>query len=436
MTWRDLDREFLERVKAEKEKYLLDYKNAKEKTLNSKAKFRDNIVAYSYKPLFHTEEDLKNFQEIGNTMLKIGDIIVNEYEKEPSFREKFAFNKELEELILADNGYGINVPMTRMDVFYEDRENFKFVEINTDGSSAMLEDNEFGRISLETEAIKNMDEDFYNMELIDSWVEESIKIYDNWEFKKHEKPNVAILDFIESATTTEFEEFKKAYEKKGLNCEILDPRDLEYRNGELYKDDYRVDLIYRRLVTFEIVDRYDEIRNFIKGYKDRAACVIGSFKSQLIHNKSIFRILHQEDVLNLFEEKERSFIKNHIPFTGEFAGDKEVFEYVKENPEKFILKPADMNVGSGVFVGRDLTKDDWTEKLKEAWENEYIYQEFIEPFKRTYLDENLAQVEYNSIIGLFFYNTKFSGLYTRIGPEDVVTSFNGIRAANLVKEAK
>ncbi len=434
----DFDAKYLNLIKSDKKRYEKDYKELRPKVANSKAIFRGEVVPYIYKPLFFNSEDVENFKYIVKMMIDIGDKLVDSYLKEPKVREKFSFPKELEELILLDNGYDINVPMARMDIFYKDRENFKFCEINTDGSSAMLEDNSFAKISLDSLAIKDLEKEGYkfkNYELIDSWVSKSLDIYNSWEYKKVDKPNVAILDLIESATTVEFEEFKKAYENRGLRAEIVDPRELEYKDSKLYYGDLRIDMVYRRLVTFEMLENYQYMDNFLKAYKNMSVCTIGSFRSQLLHNKLIFKVLHDDDILKIMNENERKFIKNHIPYTREFSGGLDIFNHVLENKDKYIMKPSDMNVGRGVYTGRDMDYDTWKKNLEESFNKDYIYQEFVEPYAEefpVYESDEFKFKKLNPVVGLFSYKEEFSGLYTRLGEGNVVASTNSYRSPNLI----
>lgn len=162
----------------------------------------------------------------------------------------------------------------------------------------MNEDNTLARILLESKAVKKMREkyDIEYFELIYKWVDESIDI-----FKKYNnaiaRPNVAIVDFKESGTPYEFEEFKKAYIKRGYRAEIVDPRELKYIDGKLYYEDMNIDMIYRRIVTREFIEKSSEISDLIEGYRNGAVCMIGSMKSQIMHNKIIFKILYDEDTL-------------------------------------------------------------------------------------------------------------------------------------------
>lgn len=420
-----INQEYIDLVKSNPEKYLEDYKITLNKVANSTAIYKGKPVPFLYHPMFFTEEDVRKFKEMVDTLMSITNKVTERYLSSKEFRKKFEYSPLLEDLILIDNGYDINVPIARYDLFYGGDDNFKFCEFNTDGSSAMNEDNTIGRILLETQALKEFAKRYHLsiFELIDSWVEDIISIYNKWS-NKGDKPNIAIVDFTESGTTSEFEVFKNAFIKKGYNAIIADPRDLKYRDGKLYFEDYRIDLVYRRIVTFELIEKADEIPDFIEAYRDKAFCCVGSLRSQIMHNKIIFKILHDEDTLEILSEKEREFVKKHIPVTGLFKGDREVFEKVLNNKDKYIMKPYDLNASRGVYAGKDLSFEEWKERLEKSWNKDYLYQEYFEPFTRDHIvfEDNELKVEtLKSIIGLFIYKEKFAGIYTRVGRLSIIS---------------
>ncbi len=433
MNIKDISKKYIDMVMANQENYHEDYKLTIEKVKHSSAQYKGKPVPFLYHPFFVNNKILKDFKKISETMFSIGDKVTDRYVEDLDFRKKFGFPKWVEELIEIDNGYDINVPIGRFDIFYEDYDNFKFCELNTDGSSAMNEDNTIGKILLETKALKNFSDNYRldYLELINTWVDTSIEIYNKYD-SLNKTPNVAIVDFIESGTSAEFKVFQDAYNAKGYNCIIVDPRELEYRDNKLYFEDYRIDLVYRRIVTFELIDKVDEILDFIKAYRECAFCCIGSLRSQVIHNKIFFKILHDEDTLEMLTEEERTFVKEHIPYTGIFGGKEEVFYEVLNNKDKYIMKPMDLNASQGVYVGRDLDYEEWELRLKKDWNNEYIYQELVENYSREYLvfkDGKFTVEGFKSVIGLFVYNESFAGIYTRIGQKNIISGVTDYYAA-------
>ena len=426
MEIKEINRQYIDLVLQNQDVYIEDYKLTKERVKNSKAQYRGKPVPFLYHPFFVNEKIVNDFTKIIEMMTSIGNKVTNKYIEDKAFRKKFAFPKLIEELIEVDNGYDINFPIGRFDIFYEDYDNFKFCELNTDGASAMNEDNTIGQILLETKALRdfNKEYDLSLFDLFNTWVDTSIDIYKKYDRSSNKRPNVAIVDFAESATTAEFEVFRDAYINKGYNCIIADPRELEYRNGALYYKDYKIDLVYRRIVTFELIEKADEIPDFIEAYKNRAFCCIGSIRSQVIHNKIFFKVLHDEDTLEILNEEERRFVKDHIPYTGVFGGNEETFKLVLNNKDKYIMKPMDLNASQGVYVGRDLSQEEWEMRLKRDWNKDYLYQEYVDNFPREYLvykDGKFQVQEFGAVIGLFAYKEKFAGIYTRIGQENIIS---------------
>ncbi|MGM0395674.1 MAG: glutathionylspermidine synthase family protein [Bacillota bacterium] len=425
MTGEEYQKEYLQIVLNNQKRYEKDYYKTVERVANSTAIYKGKPVPFLYNPMFFSRQEEENFKWIGRMMMEIGDAITDRYIKDKEFRKKFGFPEFIQKMILKENKYNVHVPIGRFDLFYRNREEFKFCELNTDGSSAMNEDNTLGKILLRSRALEDFSRihNLRNPELVHSWVEESLKLYNEWD-KSGKKPNVAIVDFAESGTSAEFKLFKKSYEMAGYNCIIADPRELIYRDGSLYHKDYRIDLVYRRIVTFELIEKYKQVPDFVNAYMDDAVCVVGSIRSQVIHNKIFFKILHDEDTLQVVTEEQRDFVRRHIPFTGLFEGEEEIFNKVLKNKDQYIMKPMDMNASQGVFAGRDLSQEEWKEKLRKVFNTDYIYQEYVNPYERDYLVFENGQFKTESlgaIIGIFMYNREYRGLYTRLGANSIIS---------------
>lgn len=430
MEGKKLTEEYLDILKEDRNFYYEDYKLAQEKVNQSNARYKGKPVPFLYQPMFFTDEDIENFNRIAKIVMSIGNKVTDRYIEDRNYRKKFKYPKLLEELILEDPGYEINIPIGRFDLFYKGGDVFKFIEINTDGTSGMNEENTFSKIILESEAIKPMKEKYKirYFELMDRWVEDSLRIYSQFK-NKVEEPNIGIVDFKETGITAEFEEFKKAYEKKGYKCYIIDPRDLKYRDKGLYFNDIKIDMIYRRIVTVEFIEKSDEILDLIEAYREGVVCLIGSLRSQIMHNKIIFKILYDKETWEFLSQEEVEFIKAHIPYTEELKGNKELFNQLKNNKDSYIIKPIDSFASQGVYAGRDYPIEEWEELLRDSWEKEYLYQEFIDPYRRKFAQftetGDLKIEEFNMNVGVYMYDEEFAGVYTRISKENIIFGREG-----------
>ena len=88
------------------------------------------------------------------------------------------------------------------------------------------------------------------------------------------------------------------------------------------------------------------------------------------------------------------------------------------------MKPLDLNASRGVYAGRDMSQEEWAKRLRDSFNKDYIYQEFFVPFKREHVvfnEGDLIIEEFGSILGLFLYNEKLAGMYTRVGKESIIS---------------
>lgn len=424
----DLDEQYIDIIKNKEESCYKDYLETIEKVKHSTAMYKGKPVPFLYMPKFYTQEDLEAFRELSSTLIGILRKVIDRYIEDYNFRKKFGFSKLLENLILTEHRYNAKVPMARIDIFYREDGNFKFCELNADGSSAMNEDRELAKILSESIPFKEMNKeyDIKSFELFDTWVNECISIFKELD-ETIQKPNVAIVDFIDKGSPNEFEVFKERFENSGYKTRIVDPRDLKYSNGKLYIDDMKIDIVYRRLVTRDLIERAREIPDFIEAAKEGKVCIIGPIKSQIIHNKIIFEILHDNDTLEFFTDKERAFIKEHIPLTAKFNKENFDLEELINNKESYILKPSDLYASRGVYSGKDLCDEEWREKLLECDGKDYLIQEYCTPAQSDlveFVNGEIKISKFNNITGIYMYNEKLYGLYSRVGKNPIISGLH------------
>ena len=408
---------------------------------SSSARYRGRAIRTLFIPKLFTEKDIEIFQGLVDSLYGIFRKVIEEYYNNEEYRRLFGFSKELEELILRRPLYDSLIPMARIDIFYnEEDKSFKFCEFNTDGSSAMNEDRELNIAIKKTKAYEDFSKEYSltSFELFDSWVEEFIKIYDTYE-NKVENPHIAIVDFIEKGNPSEFEVFAESFRKKGYTAEICEIRNLKYQEGRLISPSgKKIDAIYRRAVTTDIMANLQDIKPFIQAVKEEKVCLLGEFKTQLVHNKVLFKLLHQEETQKLLTEEERAFVKSHVPYTVDLR-NADLTEALSQK-DQWIIKPEDSYGSKGVFAGVSYTQLEWEELVKEHRQDSYILQEFHNPYRSINIDlfyNPEAKFEkYSNLTGLYVYNGKLKGVFSRASEVEIISSQHGERTIPtvLVKE--
>lgn len=388
-------------------------------------------------PKVFDQKTVEQFREIVSTSYGIFGKVIQAYRENAEYRKLFPFSRELEELILLPAPYDGPLPIARLDLFYhEDTGAFQFCEINTDGTAAMLRDYEMRKALIHNPAHQAVlrQYDLRPFELFDSWVQTFLALYDSYP-KKRERPNVAMVDFLENATLREFEEFARRFQDAGVNCEICDIRSLQYRHGVLYSaQGNRIDAVYRRAVTADIMDHYGEVSDFLNAVRDDAVFLAGAFATQIIHTKWLFYVLHHPLSRAYLTEDEQAFVKEHIPLTVEFSPQGIALEEVAGKKDAFILKPMDAYASKGIYAaGREYDQQAWNALLPELYGKGYVCQEYCQQ----YLTENIdfawgdgAWHPFINMPGLYTYNGQFAGVLMRMAcEENIIVAHENERTA-------
>lgn len=429
MFYPEFTQEYIKKIEQNPEAYLKDCERMLTRTKEDRRLYKQVVIPMTYQGMFFEKDQVALFEKIIAMMVSIGRKVLKQYVEDEDYRKSFRFSKTLEDLILHDPGYNIPVPVGRYDIFYNGGEDFKFCELNTDGSSAMNEDRVIGGILANSKIMEEMGEDWSieQFELFHSLVHEFTQIY----CKSHgtEPRTVAIVDFADLGTTKEFEHFQKVFNSEGYYTLICDPRDMWYENGKLHGKDVNtgeqaaIDLVYRRIVTSDFVERIEECPDFLQAYLDNAFMMLGSFQSQVMHAKLTFTVLHNEKTKEILNEEENNFIAKHVPQTKELLTEEDRKE-ILANKDGLILKPYNSYGSQGVYVGKEHDDGEWKEIVEKIPYEQYIYQEYVEVDPTPIVELVDGQFEVNPfghVIGLFLYNEKFAGSYTRIGQKGIIS---------------
>lgn len=394
-----------------------------------------NYTRTLHVPKFFDQEDKHRFERIVDQTYMIFRKVIEAYRKDPQIRKLFPFSKELEELILLEPLYPIPIPICRIDVFFdENMKEFHFCEFNTDGTSAMNENrrlNEFLDLNNAYMALKPKVE---ILELMESWVDSFLLTYASSKNAKTD-PHIAIVDFLENAYLSELYQFEKLFRDRGFVCEVVDIRDLKYDGSKLVnaKTNTTFDAIYRRAVTKDVMEHYDELKDdFIQCVKDGNIILIGAFQTQIVHHKCINQVLFDEKMRAYLTKEECAFLDEHLPKTYDLT--LEVANKIALQKDNWIIKPKDSYAAKGVWAGCDLDSHRWAKVIYDFVDHDYIAQEYIPPFKSENIDlvNHDHWMMYSNLTGLYTYNGVFAGVYSRMSDSGIIsTQYNEKTVATL-----
>ena len=227
------------------------------------------------------------------------------------------------------------------------------------------------------------------------------------QFGGSKKPNIAIVEFRPSyhPGQSEYELFRDFFRDEGYAVEIVSPEQLEYRNRVLRKGSFAIDVVYRRLGVQEFLIRFDLTHPLVQAYRDRAVCVVNSFRSELAHKKAMFGLLTDETLTAKFPAAERKAIREHVPWTRLVAAAKTTYEdrtvdlpeFITQNRERLALKPNDDYSDQHTYFGWEMDSSDWDRALKQAMRSPYVVQERVEPVRSVFPLMSFGHLEFREM---------------------------------------
>jgi hypothetical protein len=208
---------------------------------------------------------------------------------------------------------------------------------------------------------------------------------------KTKTPGIAVLELKQPFHTAESNEFPllvRIFQEAGLEARVVNPAQLEFRNGALLSEGFRVDVLFRNIPLQEFLLRFDLNHPLLRAYQNSAVCMVNSFRSELGRKQALLSLLTDEEVTRRFPAVEKKAIREFVPTT-RMVGESNVVwngkkvdlpSWILRNRSKLVLRPNEENPDQPVFRGSELDDAAWERALKVAsGRTPYVVQENIDP---------------------------------------------------------
>jgi uncharacterized circularly permuted ATP-grasp superfamily protein len=340
-----------------------------------------------------------------------------------------------EEMARIDPGYTRLCVTSRLDSYITE-DGFAFLEYNAEspagvGDQMQLEKLLFALPPMQTFLAKHR---HWLPQPHDALLNSLLKAYREWGGEV-ETPNIAIVDWSDVPTRSEFQVLKDYFVARGHDTVITDPTDLTYDGNTVSAEGFRVDILYKRVVIHEFLNTFDREHPLIRACKDGKVCMANSFRSKLVHKKSSFAVLTDPTYHHLFEESELELIRKHVPWTRlvkpgmtTFRGAEwDLLSLISEDRERFVLKPNDDYGGRGVLLGWEVSAEEWKTGLRTALTKPYVVQERVQGLRTTipaYSDRVFLDQSYVDL-NPFLFENKVEGALVRLSAEPLLNVTSG-----------
>jgi hypothetical protein len=363
----------------------------------------------------------------------------------PELWSRVDLSDEERELVAIDPGYRRSSPSARLDSFLTTSK-YQFVELNAETPAGIAYAEVLTEIFLELPVVKRFQERYALRRFAarDRMLDTLLACYREAGGKKP-KPTIAIVDYEDVPTRTEHHLFRVFFESKGYPSIVCDPRHLSFERGQLFHDTLPIDIVYKRLLVNELLEKKNELKPLIDAAKARAFVMVNPFRCKPIHKKAIFAVLTDDELMGLFGEDEQAAIRAHVPWTRRVAAAHatkdgqsiDLPEYIRKNRERLVMKPNDEYGGKGVFIGWEMTDAEWDQALGQALSASYVVQEKVELLRQTFpqMEKSLAFKELVVDLDPFVFAGEVEGFLTRLSGTSLanVTSGGGQVPAFLIE---
>ena len=339
-----------------------------------KLTFGDRVHCPFLRPFFLTSADEARIRSAAESIAAAGERVVKAAFERPDLVEALGVTDAEAALIDIDPGYATASTASRLDAFLLP-DSLHFAEYNAESPAGLgyteLLCELFDSLAVMRRFKAETPVRFHRP--IRGLLDALLASYREWGGRAS-PPSIAIVDWREVPTWTEFEILRDAFEREGVPTLVSDPRMLSFDGTRLSAEGRQIDLVYRRILINDIVARRNECETLVAAYASRAACFANTFRCKLPHKKAFFAVLTDDRFARLFSDEERRVFRAHVPWTRLVAdnetttqsGRKHLLEYARQNRERLVLKPNDEYGGKGVLLGWEATSGSWDEALQTA----------------------------------------------------------------------
>ena len=356
--------------------------------------FGDRALCTVLRPRFFTPEQYRFLRDRCAILLRAFDRIYQAAIGDAAVRRQFGLVDWEEDLMKVDPGFSDPSPLSRIDAFYlPDDGVFHLTEYNAETpAGAAYADalaDTFFALPVMGPFLRRFD--VRPLPARHDVLHALLSAYAQWRERQStgrgspKTPRIAILDWREVPTYNEFLLWVDYFRARGLEARIVDPRETELKGGRLMADGQPIDLIYKRVLISELVERGGRDHAVIRAVQSGAVCMVNPFRCKLLHKKASLAVLSDERNVGLFSDDERQAIDAHIPWTRVVTERKtrhedqtvDLVSFIIEQRQRLVLKPNDAYGGAGIVLGWEVDGATWEASVRTALTEPFVVQERV-----------------------------------------------------------
>jgi hypothetical protein len=323
------------------------------------------------------------------------------------FFEAMRLNRDALELVQVNPGYRRICVLCRPDGLLVG-DDMKFVEVNCDSPAMMM------FIDVVADCLLELDEFAWLRayskpgSAADHLLDTLLECYR--EYGGTRQPTIAIADWDGQKTRFEHRCLKAHFEARGFTTIVCSPLAFRRVDGELRVDEHRIDLVYRRALTSELIERQDEVKPLLQAYRNGEVCLVNPLRSAIAGAKSVLTHIARRGGADL------------VPPTV-LLDTQDARQLVAASPVKWVLKKSESHGGQDVVLPDAGNEAAWHAALAASKHEVWIAQQYLDvprlAFAPSDLNGSAPDVKYFNW-NPFIFGGRYAGGLVRVSSTPLI----------------
>src|SRR6185503_18165074 len=243
-----------------------------------KLTFGDRIHCPFLRPFFLTEQDEARMRAAAETIAALGERVVRAALESPAVFEQLGLNEPETRLVRLEPGYKTSSTASRLDAFLLP-DSLHFAEYNAESPAGLGYTQRLCELfdALPVMARFREGRSVRFNPTIAPILDALVASYREWGGTAA-PPTIAIVDWRNVPTWTEFEILRDAFIARGVPTVVCDPRDVTFEPGGVFGGGAHIDILYRRVLINDVLSRPAECAALVEAYAAKAVCVANTFR--------------------------------------------------------------------------------------------------------------------------------------------------------------
>lgn len=195
------------------------------------------------------------------------------------------------------------------------------------------------------------------------------------------RPDYVALLREDGGNRLELGDFAKHVRWEGIDCDEVDPREIEYGGSSCGPPRARgreLTHAYQKLGMQPFQKLRKGLDPFVHAVRERALFVQNGQRGRWVgDDKLCLAIISDPTFRYLFDPDDYATLQRHVPWSRNLRlADKETLDEIRGERERYVLKRGLDTRGRGVRVGTGVPEDEWTEAVSRGVEEGWLVQEF------------------------------------------------------------